>query len=90
MAYSNQCHILELESFKKNSVRPSLLYLLLNYFQGQEIMVKFQGKLSKTRKEPGSGAQEFLSQTNNNADVVPKEDRFKFIDGLFALRKSIF
>ena len=28
------------------------------------------------------GNWEFLSQTNNNADCVPEEDRFKFVDDL--------
>ena len=31
------------------------------------------------------GNWEFLSQTNNNADCVPVEDRFKFIDDLSTL-----
>ena len=51
--------------------------------------VKWHGKMSQPRKLPGSGAMganlgnwEFLSQTNNNADCVPEEDRFKFVDDL--------
>ena len=31
------------------------------------------------------GIWEYLSQTNNNADCVPEEDRFKFVDDLTAL-----
>ena len=31
------------------------------------------------------GIWEFLSQTNNNADNVPVEDRFKFVDDLTLL-----
>ena len=31
------------------------------------------------------GIWEFLSQTNNNADCVPVEDRFKFVDDLTVL-----
>ena len=56
--------------------------------------VKFRGLVSKPRSQPGSGAQgaslgnhEFLSQTNNNADSIPPEDRFKFVDDLTALEK---
>ena len=42
-----------------------------------------------TVSKPGSGAQgaflgnwEFLSQTNNNSNSVPQEDRFKYVDDL--------
>ena len=31
------------------------------------------------------GNWEYLSQTNNNADCIPEEDRFKFVDDLSAL-----
>ena len=51
--------------------------------------VRWHGKLSESRNLPGGGAMgaslgnwEFLSQTNNNADCVPEEDRFKFVDDL--------
>ena len=54
--------------------------------------VKWQGSLSNPRKLPGGGTMganlgnwEFLSQTNNNANCVPEQDRFKFVDDLTAL-----
>ena len=54
--------------------------------------VKWHGKMSKPRKLPGGGAMgaslgnwEFLSQTNDNADCVPEDDRFKFVDDLTTL-----
>ena len=54
--------------------------------------VKWHGKLSQPRKLPGGGAMgaslgnwEFLSQTNDNANCVPEEDRFKFVDDLTTL-----
>ena len=91
-AFSKQCHKLGIESFLRNGVRPSLIPLLISYFQNRKITVKHHGKTSKTRNQPGSGAQgatlgnwEFLSQTNNNADCVPIEDRFKFVDDLTTL-----
>ena len=38
------------------------------------------------RLSPKSGGNlEFTSQTNNNADCVPQEDRFKFVDDLTTL-----
>ena len=93
-AYSNQCHKLGVESFIQNGVRPSLIPLLINYFQNREMKVKFREQISEPRKQPGSGAQgaslgnhEFLSQTNHNADIVPESDRFKFVDDLSALEK---
>ena len=91
-AYSRQCHKLGIESFIRNGVRPSLIPLLISYFQRRKIIVKFRGKYSEPKLQPGSGAQgatlgnwEFLSQTNNNADCVPKEDRFKYVDDLSIL-----
>ena len=31
------------------------------------------------------GNWEFLSQTNDNADCIPQDDRFKFVDDLSTL-----
>ena len=91
-AYSRQCHTLGVKSFIKNGVRPSLIPILISYFENREMRVKWHGQLSKPRKLPGSGAMgaslgnwEFLSQTNDNADCVPVEDRFKFVDDLSTL-----
>ena len=91
-AYSRQSHVLGVQSFAENGVRPSLLPLLTNYFQSREMRVKWQGKLSEPRQMPGSGAMgstignwEFDSQTNHNADCVPEEDRYKFVDDLTVL-----
>ena len=51
--------------------------------------------MSTSRKLPGGGAMvatlgnhEFSSQTNNNAYIVPKEDRFKWADDLTVLEKN--
>ena len=88
-AYSRQCHTLGVESFIRNGVRPSLIPILISYFENREMKVKWHGKMSKPRNLPGGGAMganlgnwEFLSQTNDNADCVPTEDRFKFVDDL--------
>ena len=93
-AFSNQCHKLGVESFLRNGVRPSLIPVLISYFQGRQMKVKFAGEVSETRNQPGSGAQganlgnqEFLSQTNNNADCAPVSDRYKFVDDLPTLEK---
>ena len=91
-AYSRQSHILGIKSFIENGVRPSLIPLLTNYFSSREMKVKWHGKFSRPRKMPGSGAMgsnlgniEFDSQTNSNANCVPQDNRFKFVDDLTIL-----
>ena len=91
-AFSRQCHSLGVESFIRNGVRPALIPLLISYFQDRRMHVRWHGKTSNVRNLPGSGAMgsslgiwEFLSQTNNNADCVPIENRFKFVDDLTTL-----
>ena len=91
-AYSRQCHTLGIKSFINNGVRPSLIPVLISYFQNRRMQVKFHGTMSESKHQPGSGAQgaslgnwEFLSQTNNNADCVPEEDRYKYVDDLSIL-----
>ena len=81
-----------IQSFIKNVVRPSLIPLLVSYFEDREMRVKWHDKLSEPRKLPGGGAMgaslgnwEYLSQTNDSADCVPPEDRFKFVDDLSTL-----
>ena len=75
-----------------NGVRPSIIPLIASYFMGREMRIKWHGQLSEPRQMPGSGAMgsnlgnwEFNSQTNNNADCVPEEDRYKFVDDLSIL-----
>ena len=91
-AYSRQCHTLGIKSFITNGVRPSLIPVLTDYFRNRVMRVKHHGVISAPRKQPGSGAQgaslgnhEFSSQTNNNADSVPEENRFKYVDDLTTL-----
>ena len=91
-SYSRQSHILGVKSCIANGVRPSLIPLLVSYFQSREMKIKWHNKFSKPRQMPGSGAMgsnlgnwEFDSQTNHNADCVPEEDRFKFVDDLTCL-----
>ena len=88
-AFPRQCPKLGLESFIRNGVRPSLIPVLINYFQGRKMKVKWHGKLSSERNLKGGGPQgssfglwEYLSQSNDNADCVDEENRFKFMDDL--------
>ena len=93
-AYSRQCHLLGIKSFQENGVRPSLIPLLANYFQDRELRVKWRSHYSEPRCLPGGGAMgatlgnlEFTSQTNHNADCVPQDKRFKWVDDLTTLEK---
>ena len=62
------------------------------YFQESKIAVKWHGCRSVPRKIHGGGPQgatlgilEYLSQSNNNADLVSDLDRYKFVDDLSVL-----
>ena len=55
--------------------------------------VKFNGEMSKLLTLIGGGPQgtllgglEYIVQSNDNADIVPVEDRFKYIDDLSVLQ----
>ena len=91
-AFPRQCPKLGIQSFIKNGVRPSLIPILINYFQDREMSVKWHGVRSVPRTIKGGGPQgatlgilEYLSQSNNSADCVNQEDRFKFVDDLTIL-----
>ena len=88
-AFPRQCPKLGVESFIKNGVRPALIPLLTNYFQGRKMIVKWKGEHSSERELKGGGPQgstfgiwEYLSQSNSNADCISESDRFKFVDDL--------
>ena len=88
-AYSRQDHTLGVQSFLDNGVRPSIIPLLISYFQNRSMQVKWHSQYSKPRDMPGSGAMgsnlgiwEFLSQTNTYADFIPFEDKYHFVDDL--------
>ena len=91
-AFPRQCPKLGVDSFIKNGVRPSMIPLLVNYFQDRQMSVVWHGCQSVPRRIKGGGPQgatfgilEYLSQSNNNSDCVNEEDRFKFVDDLTIL-----
>ena len=91
-AFDRQSHKIGIQSFIDNGVRPSLIPVLLNFFQNREMKVKWKGLLSKVRQLPGGGPQggtlgieEYLSQSNGNTNFVDPEEKFKFIDNLSIL-----
>ena len=88
-AFPRQCSKLGIKSFIENGVRPALIPMLLNYFQGREMQVKWKGNISSKRELKGGGPQgstfgiwEYLSQSNDNANCVDESERFKFVDDL--------
>ena len=91
-AFPRQCPKLGIESFIKNGVRPALIPVLINYFQDRQMSVKWHGQRSVPKRVNGGGPQgatlgilEYLSQSNNCADMVSEDDRFRFVDDLSVL-----
>ena len=91
-AFPRQCPKLGVESFIQNGVRPSLIPVLINYFQERKMSVKWHGCQSVPKKIMGGGPQgatlgllEYMSQSNDNADCVDLKNRFKFVDDLSIL-----
>ena len=91
-AFPRQCPKLGVESFMKNGVRSSLIPVITSFFQKRKLIVKWHGCQSTERDLNGGGPAgstlgllEYLSQSNNNADNVNPEDRFKFVDDLTVL-----
>ena len=91
-AFPRQCPKLGVQSFIENGVRPSLIPVLINYFQERKMSVKWHGCQSVPKDIKGGGPQgatlgllEYLSQSNDNAECVDLKDRFKFVDDLSVL-----
>ena len=91
-AFPRQCPKLGVDAFIACGVRPALVPMLINYFQNRRLRVKWKGILSTIRKLNGGGPQgslfgilEYLAQSNDNANMVSKEDRYKFVDDLTTL-----
>ena len=91
-AFDRQSHKLGIQSFIENGVRPSMIPILLSFFQNRQMKVKWRGLLSKVQALPGGGPQggtlgieEYLSQSNGNVDFLSQEKKYKFIDDLSIL-----
>ena len=73
-------------------VRPALVPVLASYLMDRDMQVKFNGKYSTTHDLPGGGPQgtlvgliEYFVQSNDNADCVEPDKRFKYVDDLSIL-----
>ena len=87
-AFVRQCPKQGITSFQENGVRGGLI----SYFQERHQSVKWMGVTTVPRRINGGGPQgatlgilEYLSQSNNSADCVGPNDRFKFLDDLTIL-----
>ena len=92
-AFDRQDPTLAIQKFIKMGVRPSLIPILASYLTERKMQVKFNGELSDILTLIGGGPQgtlvggtEYLVQSNDNADMVQPQDRFKFIDDLSLLQ----
>ena len=88
-AFDRQCHKLGILSFLKCGVRSSLIPVLISYFENRSMTVKYRSATSTERALPGGGAQgtligpiEYECQSNENANSVDVNRRYKFVDDL--------
>ena len=93
-AFDRQDPKIGIESFIKNGVRSTLIPVLISYFQDRKMTVKWHGLTSSVQTLAGGGPQgctfgllEYKSTSNNNADHVSPDMRFKFVDDLSTLEK---
>ena len=56
-AFDRQDHKLGIDSFIRNGVRPTLIPVLMSYFQERKMVVKWHGTTSTTKDLPGGGPQ---------------------------------
>ena len=86
-AFDRQDATLAVKSFQDNGVRPSLIPLLISFFEGRKMTVKWHGVKSDLRDLPGGSPQgaslglwSFLSQTNDNPEDSKNDEIYKFVD----------
>ncbi len=86
-AFDRQDPTLAIKSFQDNGVRPCLIPLLMSFFEGRTMRVKWHNVISGSKKLPGGGPQgtslgiwSYLSQTNDNPEKAGEKDIYKFVD----------
>ena len=91
-AFDRQDPTLAIQKFIKMGVRPSLVPVLASYLTDRQMQVRFNNTYSRTHKLPGGGPQgtlvgliEYFVQSNDNADCVDQEMRYKYVDDLSVL-----
>ena len=93
-AFDRQDPRLGIQAFIKNGVRASIIPVLISYFQQRKMTVKWHNLFSHLRNMPGGGPQGYilglllyLANSNDNADHIPVDMRFKFVDDLSVLEE---
>ena len=88
-AFDRQDPTLGMQKFIKMGVRPSVIPLLASYLTNREMQVRYNDSYSGTYQLPGGGPQgtllgliEYFVQSNDNADCVEPDLKFKFVDDL--------
>ena len=73
-------------------VRPALIPVLVSYLTDRQMQVRYNNIYSSTYSLPGGGPQgtllgliEYFVQSNDNANCVVPDLRFKFVDDLTVL-----
>ena len=79
-------------AFIDNGLRPTLVPVLMSFFQNRKMVVKWHNNLSTIRDLPGGGPQgtlfggiEFDVNSNSNANHIAVDMKFKFVDDLSIL-----
>ena len=92
-AFDRQDPTIAVKKFLELGVRPSLIPLLISYLSDRSMKVKFNGEESDLVDLVGGGPQgtllgqlEYLVYSNDNADMVSPNDRYKYIDDLTILQ----
>ena len=88
-AFDRQDPTLAIKKFIELGVRPALIPILISYLSDRKMTVKFNGATSERHILVGGGPQgtllgliEYLVQSNDSANCVDEEDRFKYVDDL--------
>ena len=96
-AFDRQDPTLAISKFIKLGVRPALIPLLTSYLTERKMQIKFNGELSEFLILVGGGPQgtllgllEYIIQSNDNADCVQSDYRFKYKDDLSILHLILF
>ena len=81
-----------INKFLKLGVRPSIVNVLIDFLDNRQMTVKFNSEESSLFKLIGGGPQGswtgqecFIVASNDNADFVTQEDRYKYSDDLTIL-----
>ena len=91
-AFDRQDPTLAIQKFIQMGVRPALIPILASYLTDRQMQVRYNNIYSSTHKLPGGGPQgtlvgliEYFIQSNDNADCVDADMRYKYVDDLTVL-----